>query len=87
MQLQTGTAVYMWTSLNQNSGTCSVAIDNVTPVSIDGYSPNPICVIAWSAYGLTNGSHTVIVTNLGQSQKATSAGQYNATIYEADGFM
>jgi hypothetical protein len=84
----TGTAVYMFTSLSQNSGTCAVSIDNATPVSIDGYinSSYPQCVVAWSAYGLNNGSHNVIVANLGQSQKATNAGQNNATVYESDGF-
>lgn len=88
MQIQTGTGVYMITSLNEHSGTCSVGIDNQTPVTIDGYSQYPMCgVYAWSSLNLNKGQHTVIVTNLGQSEKATSAGQYNATVYEADAFV
>jgi len=76
----------MWTSLAETSGTCSVAIDNVAPVSIDGFSPHPVCLIAWSAFGLGNGKHTVVVTNLGQSAMASSEGQDNATLYQLDAF-
>jgi len=79
----------MLTSLSQTSGTCAVALDDKSPVSIDGYvnSTNPVCIVAWSAYGLSNGQHTVSVTNLGQSQKASNSGKYNATVYECDGFI
>jgi len=79
----------MLTSLSETSGTCAVALDDKSPVSIDGYvnSTNPVCIVAWSSYGLTNGQHTVSVTNLGQSQKASSSGNYNATVYECDGFI
>jgi len=84
-----GTGVYMWTSLAENSGTCSVSLDNSAPVSIDGFvnTTNPVCIIAWSAFGLANGQHSVVVTNLGQSEKASNSGKYNATIYESDGFI
>lgn len=76
----------MWTSLAQNSGTFSVALDNRAPALIDGFSPQPVCLIAWSAFDLNNGKHTVLVTNLGQSNKASSNGQNDATLYELDAF-
>lgn len=76
----------MWTSLAATSGTCSVAIDKQAAVSIDGFSAQPVCLIAWSAFGLGGGTHSVVVTNLGQSELASSKGQDNATLYQLDAF-
>ena len=70
------------------SGQYSVAIDNSAPVAVDGFadSPNAKCTFGWSAFGLKDTDHTIIVTTLGQSPKASANGK-QATAFELDGFV
>jgi len=81
-----GTAVYMNTSQSSQSGKFSVSIDNSAPYTVDGFSntTDAKCGISWSSPPLSNGTHTVVVTSLGQSSQAD--GIAGASTFELDGF-
>jgi hypothetical protein len=83
----TGRAVFMSTTQSMTSGQYSVKIDDTPPVLIDGFADaqTKSCDVAWSAFGLQDKGHTIIVTTLGQSQKASMNNQ-QATAFELNRF-
>jgi len=82
-----GTAVFMHTIQSDLSGKYAVVIDGQTPVGIDGFTntQSASCGFGWSAFGLENALHVVIVTTLGQSNLAGSGS--GASNFELDGFV
>jgi len=84
-----GTAVYMSTSQSADSGKYSIAVDQQQAIAVDGFvnSTNAVCGLSWNSYGLNDGSHTIVVTTMGQSDKASSVGQDSASAFELDGFI
>jgi len=83
----TGSAVYMSTAQSDTSGQYSVAVDDQSPVTIDGFSnsQSTSCGFGWNAAGLQNALHTVVVTTMGQSAAAGSGN--DASNLEMDGFV
>lgn len=78
----------MSTAQSDTSGQYSVAVDSQNQVIIDGFtkSQNASCGFSWSASGLQNALHTVVVTTMGQSASAGS-GSNGASNFELDGFV
>jgi hypothetical protein len=69
-----GTAVYMLMTQSTVSGRFNVSIDNSTPVEVDTYksfidstSAYPVCMIAWSQWGLEDKKHIVNLVTAGPS--------------------
>jgi hypothetical protein len=52
----------MYISKSSSAGTFRVSIDFGTDVTVDGFSAQPQCAYAWSAFSLTSITHTVMVT-------------------------
>jgi hypothetical protein len=80
----------MSTAQSAISGQYIVAIDNLEPVTVDGYtaSQNPTCGFGWSSFGLKNTDHTVVVTTAGPSLIASESGdQTPGSTFELDGFV
>jgi hypothetical protein len=80
----------MSTAQSAVSGQYVVAVDNLEPVTVDGYknSQNPTCGFGWSSFGLKNTGHTVVVTTAGQSVLASESGDLNpGSAFELDGFV
>jgi hypothetical protein len=77
----------MSTAQSDTSGQYSVAIDDQSPVTVDGFtnSQSATCGIGWSSSGLQNALHTVVVTTMGQSTSASSGDA--ASTFELDGFV
>ena len=76
----------MSTVQSNQSGQYSVSIDQQsTTTVIDGFSnsQNVMCGFGWTAAGLQDALHTVVVTTLGQS----SASSDGASNFELDGFV
>jgi hypothetical protein len=70
------------------SGLFTVVIDNSAPVVVDAFttSNNPTCEFGWSAFGLRNIDHTVVVTTGGASPKMSANTAVTPT-FELDGFV
>lgn len=83
----TGSSVFMSTAQSHKSGKYSVAVDDSTPIAVDGFqdSPTATCVFGWSAPVLQNALHTVLVTTLGQS--SASGSSQDSSNFELDGFV
>jgi hypothetical protein len=73
---------------SDTSGQYIVTVDNSAPVVVDGYTDShaPTCGFGWSAFGLQDADHTVVVTTLGQSPRASANGAVAPT-FELDGFV
>jgi len=82
-----GTAVYLNTSQSSQSGVFSVSIDNSEAYQVDGFtnSSDTKCGVSWSSPSLPNGTHTVTIMSMGQSEQATADGQTDASTFELDG--
>jgi len=77
----------MSTAQSNTSGQYSVAVDNQNQTVIDGFtnSKSASCGFSWSASGLQNALHTVVVTTMGQSASAGSGN--GVSNFELDGFV
>jgi len=80
----------MNTARTDASGRYSVAVDNQSPYTVDGFqnsqSTAATCGFGWSTTDLQNTQHTVIVTTLGQSADPAANGK-SASTFELDGFV
>jgi len=86
--LDTGTAIYLSVAQTDTSGQYAVALDNLAPVVVDGFTDSSAakCEIGWSAFGLKDQPHTIVITTMGQSPQAAEDGR-DATTFELDGIM
>jgi hypothetical protein len=78
----------MSTAMSSTAGLYTVTIDNSAPVIVDAFtdSNNPTCQFGWSAFGLRNIDHTVVITTSGPSPKmSTNTGE--TPTFELDGFV
>jgi hypothetical protein len=78
----------MSTAMSSIAGLYTVVLDNSAPVVVDAFtnSSNPTCEFSWSAFGLLNMDHTVVVTTGGPSPKM-SMNTNAAPTFELDGFV
>ena len=88
LTLIAGTAIYLSVARTHTSGQYAVALDSLTPVIVDGFtdSLNAKCEIGWSAFGLKDEPHTIVITTKGQSPQAAADGG-TASTFELDGIM
>lgn len=74
-----GTAVFLNSVVNSNAGLFSVSVDGGNLADVDGFSVSANgCQINWSAFGLSDASHTVTIAFRGASPNA-DAGSSSAS--------
>jgi hypothetical protein len=72
------------TTQSDKSGKYSITLDNYAPITIDAFTPlqQPTCGIGWSAAGLQDALHTLVITTEGQSALTSTD---KASNFELDG--
>jgi hypothetical protein len=69
----TGTNITFYTVTDPSNGLGSLSLDGGTPVTLDFYGATRTGDVAlWTSPTLTNGKHTITVTNLGQKDAAST---------------
>lgn len=69
-----GTAVFLNSVVNSNAGLFSISVDGGNLADVDGFSVSANgCQINWSAFGLSDASHTVTIAFKGASPNAGSS--------------
>jgi hypothetical protein len=72
------------TTQSDKSGKYSIAIDNSAPITVDAFNPSqqPTCGFGWSAAGLQDALHSIVITTEGQSALTSTD---KASNFELDG--